>query len=81
MIALVVTSDGFPLTYEVLAGNTQDKQTLRDFLQKIEDLYGEADRIWVMDRGIPTEEVLEEMRKNEPDHSPCTTSSALPKAD
>lgn len=44
VIALVVTPEGFPLAYEVLAGNTQDKQTLRDFLQKIEDLYGKADR-------------------------------------
>ena len=79
VIALVVTPEGFPLTYEVLAGNTQDKQTLRDFLQKIEHLYGKADRIWVMDRGIPTEEVLEEMRKNEPDHSPVHYIVGTPK--
>ena len=42
------------------------KTTLRDFLKKIETQYGKADRIWIMDRGIPTEEVLEEMRKNDP---------------
>jgi len=66
VIALVITPEGFPLAYEVLAGNTQDKQTLRGFLKKIESLYGKAERIWVMDRGIPTEEVLEEMRKADP---------------
>lgn len=66
VIALIVTPEGFPLAYEVLAGNTQDKQTLRQFLNKIERLYGKADRIWVMDRGIPTEEVLAEMRQSNP---------------
>ena len=62
VIALVVTPEGFPLAYEVLPGNTQDKQTLRGMLRKIAERYGEAERIWVMDRGIPTEEVLKEMR-------------------
>lgn len=66
VIALVVTPEGFPLAYEVLAGNTSDKTTLRDFLQKIQDQYGKAERIWVMDRGIPTEEVLAQMRTNDP---------------
>jgi hypothetical protein len=66
VIALIVTPDGFPLTYEVLCGNTSDKTTLREFLQKIETLYGKARRIWVMDRGIPTEQVLAEMRASDP---------------
>jgi hypothetical protein len=66
VIALIVTPEGFPLTYEVLAGNTADKTTLRDFLKKIETQYGRAERIWVMDRGIPTEEVLSEMRAADP---------------
>ncbi len=66
VIALVVTPEGFPLAYEVLPGNTSDKTTLRGFLQKIEAQYGKADRIWIMDRGIPTEEVLAEMRASEP---------------
>lgn len=66
VIALIVTPEGFPLAYDVLPGNTTDKTTLRDFLKKIRDQYGEAERIWIMDRGIPTEEVLEEMRKSEP---------------
>lgn len=66
VIALIVTPEGFPLAYEVMAGNTTDKTTLRGFLQKIESQYGKAERIWVMDRGVPTEEVLEEMRQSEP---------------
>src|SRR5919106_818042 len=66
VIALIVTPQGFPLAYEVLAGNTLDKTTLREFLQKIERQYGKAQRIWLMDRGIPTEEVLQEMRHSDP---------------
>lgn len=65
MIALVITPDGFPLAYEVMDGNTSDKTTLRGFLDKIEGLYGKAERVWVMDRGIPTEAVLAEMRDPE----------------
>ncbi len=63
VIALVVTTDGLPLAYEVLAGNTADKTTLRAFVSKIEGLYGKVRRVWVMDRGIPTEETLAEMRE------------------
>ena len=65
MIALVVTPDGFPLAYEVMKGNTSDRSTLRGFLKKVEDTYGQARRVWVMDRGIPTEAVLKEMREPE----------------
>lgn len=64
VIALVVTPEGFPLCYEVMEGNTSDRTTLRQFLNKIECQYGKARRVWIMDRGIPTEEVLEEMRKS-----------------
>ena len=66
VIALVITPDGFPLAYEVMPGNTADKTTLRGFLQRIETQYGKAGRIWVMDRGIPTEAVLAEMRQSTP---------------
>jgi len=66
VIALVVTPDGLPLAYEVLAGNTADSKTLRTFLAKIENQYGRARRVWVMDRGIPTEAVLAEMRASDP---------------
>ena len=64
VIALIVTPEGFPLAYEVMPGNTCDKTTLKDFLAKIEKQYGKAQRIWVMDRGIPTEEILKQMREN-----------------
>ncbi len=66
VIALVVTPEGFPLAYEVMAGNTADKTTLRGLLERIEKLYGKAERVWVMDRGIPTEEVLAQMRASDP---------------
>jgi hypothetical protein len=66
VIALVVTPDGLPLAYEVLPGNTADCTTLRMFLARIEQQYGRARRVWVMDRGIPTEAVLAEMRAGDP---------------
>ena len=66
VIALVVTPDGLPLAYEVLPGNTADCTTLRMFLARIEQQYGRARRIWVMDRGIPTEAVLADMRASDP---------------
>jgi hypothetical protein len=66
VIALVVTTDGLPLAYEVLPGNTADCTTLRMFLARIEQQYGRARRVWVMDRGIPTEAVLAEMRASDP---------------
>lgn len=66
VIALVVTPEGLPLAYEVLAGNTADSTTLRSFLAKIERQYGKAQRVWCMDRGVPTEAVLEEMRAADP---------------
>jgi hypothetical protein len=65
VIALIVTPEGFPLAYQVMAGNTSDKTTLADWLKRIEKQYGKARRIWVMDWGIPTEEVLEQMRQSD----------------
>lgn len=66
VIALIITPEGFPLAYEVMAGNTADCTTLAGFLAKIEAQYGKAKRTWVMDRGIPTEAILAEMRATEP---------------
>ncbi len=66
VIALVVTPEGLPLAYEVLPGNTADSTTLRAFLARIERQYGKARRVWCMDRGVPTETVLAEMRASEP---------------
>jgi transposase len=65
VIALVVTTDGLPLAYEVLSGNTADKTTLAMFLEKIQSMYGKARRVWVMDRGIPTEATLQKMREDD----------------
>jgi hypothetical protein len=62
VIGLIVTPEGFPLSYEVLAGNTADSTTLSGFLDRIEQRYGRANRIWVMDRGVPTEQSLAKMR-------------------
>src|SRR5712691_4247204 len=67
VIALVMTPTGLPLAYEVMDGNTSDKTTLRSFLDNIESLYGKARRVWLMDRGIPTEAVLAEMRATRPE--------------
>ncbi len=64
IIALGVRPDGLPLAYEVMAGSTSEKTTLKPFLEKIERQYGRAKRTWVMDRGIPTEELLREMRES-----------------
>jgi transposase len=79
VIALVVTTDGLPLAYEVLAGNTSDKTTLKAFLAKIESLYGKARRVWVMDRGIPTEATLQQMRSDEVAYLVGTPKSLLSK--
>jgi len=64
VIALVITPEGLPLAYEMMDGNTSDKATLRGFLDKIETLYGQARRVWLMDRGIPTEALLQEIRSS-----------------
>ena len=66
VIALIVTPEGLPLCYEVIPGNTADRATLRAFLRRVETLHGKARRVWVMDRGIPTEDTLAEMRASDP---------------
>ena len=73
VIALVVTPEGFPLAYEVMPGN---KTTLAQFLEKIESQYGRSERVWIMDRGIPTEETLAAMRGGK---RRCITWSAPPR--
>ncbi len=61
-IAPVVTPDGFPLAYGVMPGNTSDNTTPADFPTRIGDRYGRSDRVWIMDRGIPTGATPEAMR-------------------
>ena len=64
VVALVLTPDGFPLAYEVLPGNTSDKGTQMAFVRKLEAKYGQIGNLWLMDRGVPTEETLREMRES-----------------
>ena len=66
VIAVVLTPEGLPPAYEVFSGNTSDKTTLRGMLQKIGAQYGQVQRIWLMDRGIPDEDTLQEMRQSTP---------------
>ena len=61
-IALVVSREGLPLGYEVFDGNRADVTTVEDIVEKIESQYGAAGRIWVMDRGMISEENLEYLR-------------------
>ena len=63
VIALVMTPSGLPIAYEVMDGNTSDKTTLGGFLDQVESMYGKARRVWLMDRGIPTEALLKEIRE------------------
>ncbi len=62
VVALVLTPEGFPMAYEVYPGNTRDTATLGEFLDRREKRYGKFRRTWLMDRGIPTEDILEKMR-------------------
>jgi transposase len=66
VLAVVLTPEGYPIGYEVLPGNTADITTLSDTRKKIEEQYGAVERIWLMDRGIPTEESLAAMRASQP---------------
>ena len=66
VIALIVTPQGFPLAYEVMPGNTSEPTTLAGFLERIEARYGRSERVWIMDRGIPTEATLSAMRVSDP---------------
>jgi transposase len=67
VLALIVTPEGFPVGYEIMHGNMLDKQTLPQMIQKVEALYGQAQRVWLMDRGIPTEEQLKNLRASHPE--------------
>ena len=63
VIALVLTPDGFPLSYEVLPGNTNDRNTQMPFIKRLEQKYGKIGNLWLMDRGVPSEETLKAMRE------------------
>ena len=63
---MVLSAEGFPLAYAIIPGNTRDKTTRQFFLEKIQAQYGKANRIWIMDRGIPTEATWQAMRQSDP---------------
>src|SRR5467141_1649466 len=63
VIALIVNREGFPFSYETLDGNRADVSTMETILRRVERKYGKARRIWVLDRGIVSEENLAAIRK------------------
>jgi transposase len=62
-LGLVVTEEGFPLGYEVFAGNTHDSQTVQSVVESLEKKYGALDRVWVLDRGMVSEKNLQFLRE------------------
>jgi transposase len=62
-IGLVVTRDGFPLGFEVFAGNRHDSTTVREIVERMEERYGRSSRVWALDRGMVSEEHLEWLRE------------------
>ena len=62
VIALIVTAEGFPISYEIFDGNTRDVQSLETMMDQVEAKYGKAKRTWVLDRGVVSEENLEKLR-------------------
>jgi transposase len=81
LIALIVTKEGIPLGYEVFAGNRHDSTTVAAIIQKIEALYGKADRVWIMDRGMISIETLELLRQDGRRYIIGTPKSLLKKFD
>ena len=63
LIGLVVSRDGYPLGYEVFAGNRHDSTTLQEMVRRMETLYGRQGRIWVLDRGMVSESSLSWLRE------------------
>lgn len=63
IIALIVTPEGFPLSYEIFAGNRQDRTTLVEIIEAVENKHGRARRVWVFDRGVVSEENLQRLRQ------------------
>ena len=65
VLALIVNTEGFPLSYETFDGNRADVTTLEAVLRMVERKYGQARRVWVLDRGIVSEENLEALRRRQ----------------
>jgi transposase len=77
VLALVVTSEGLPLTYQLFPGNTHDATTLRQIIDTIEAQYGRTDRIWVFDRGLVSQENLDLLQEREVGYLVGTPRSKL----
>jgi transposase len=76
-IGLVVTPEGLPIGYEVFAGNTADVTTVEDMVETMEEKYGQAQRIWVMDRGMISEENIDFLRERKARYIVGTPKSQL----
>jgi transposase len=76
-IGLVVSREGFPLAFEVFDGNRPDVTTLEEMVERMEDKYGRAQRIWVLDRGMVSEENLEFLRQRKAKYLVGTPKSML----
>lgn len=78
-LALVVSRCGMPLGYQVFAGNRNDATTLEEMVQHVEGLYGRARRIWVMDRGMVSEDNVEFLRQSQRRYILGTAKNSLRK--
>jgi transposase len=78
-IGLVVTRCGLPLSYEVFAGNRHDSTTLQEVVDTLEKRYGKAQRVWVMDRGVASEDNITFLREEDRKYIVGTPKSQLPK--
>jgi transposase len=76
-IGLVVSPEGLPLAYEVFAGNRADVTTVQDIIRVMEQKYGQAQRIWVMDRGMISEENIEFLRERQAQYIVGTPKAQL----
>jgi transposase len=76
---LVVTTDGIPVGYEVFAGNRHDSTTVEEIVEAIEKKYGQANRIWVMDRGMVSEDNLAFVRSRDGRYIVGTPKASLKK--
>ena len=77
VIALIVTPEGFPLSYEIFDGNTRDVTSLEKMMNQVEAKYGKAKRTWVFDRGVVSEENLEKLRERDGTYVVGTPRSRL----
>jgi transposase len=76
-IGLVVSREGYPLGYEVFAGNKNDSKTVREIVERMEARYGRQGRIWVLDRGMVSDANLSWLRERGSQYIVGTPKSRL----